>query len=296
MLEVGKILKEERIKQGLSVQDIAIRTHFNVSQIEAIECGDLDYFKDDISYVKFFVQFYCKILGIDFSQFKDEFDQDMVTYTTMLTKQEVEELRQSNERMKKRVVQGKKKKKKKLRLRMDVSVISMLIIAFVMIAALGFAFGRYIFPNIMSPDTGEEPPITSGPYITDPNEGTTSSESVITVPGCSVTVREIDAKNYEFVYQGGCESINVQVSFNHRTWVDASINGTKTTDPKSNYTYVSGNEIVYVLPAENGSRLVLNMGYFKGNVFSVNEEEFELDSSIKNSTSGNTITFTVKGE
>ena len=294
MLEVGRILMEERLKQGLTVEDISARTRFNVSQIEAIERGDLDYFKDDLSYVKFFVQFYCKTLGIDFSRFKDEFDQNMVTYTTMLTQQEVESLRKANEKLKKKV-QGHKKKRKKLRLRMDASVISMLIIASVMIGALGFAFGRYIFPDMMNNQNKEEPAITT-PMITITENTTTSTSNVIVKEACKFELKQEHYNTYNVVYSGDCEDIVVKVKFAHRTWVDATINGERTTTPKSNYTYGTGDEIEYHIPVTTDSKLTLNMGYFKGNQFFINDEMIELDSSIKNSDSGNTVYFIVKGE
>ena len=295
MLEVGRILKEERERQGLTVEDISARTRFNTSQIEAIERGDLDYFRDDLSYVKFFVQFYCKTLGIDFSQFKDEFDENMVTYTTMLTQQEVESLRKANEKLKKKVQGQHKKKRKKLRLRMDASVISMLIIAFVMIAALSFAFGRYIFPDLMNNQNNEEPAITT-PKITITENTTTSTSNVIVKEACELEFKQESYNTYNIVYSGNCEDIVVKVKFAHRTWVDASINGERTNTPKSNYTYGTGEEIEYHMPVSTGSKLTLNMGYFKGNQFYVNDEMVELDSSIRNSASGNTVYFTLKGE
>lgn len=296
MLEVGRILKEERIKQGLTVEDISARTRFNVSQIEAIERGDFDYFKDDLSYVKFFVQFYCKTLGIDFSQFKDEFEQNMVTYTNMLTQQEVESLRKSNDKLKKKVKKQGKKKRKKLRLRMDVSVISMLIIAFVMIAALSFAFGRYIFPDLMNNQNNEEPAITTPKITVSENTTSNTTSSVIVKEACKIDFMQVNYNNYDVVYSGNCEDIVVKVKFAHRTWVDASINGERTTTPKSNYTYGTGEEIEYHMPVTNESKLTLNMGYFKGNQIYINDEMIELDSSIKNSTGGNTVYFTLKGE
>ena len=70
---------------------------------------------------------------------------------------------------------------------------------------------------------------------------------------------------YNIEYSGDCDEIVVKVKFAHRTWVDANINGERTTTPKSNYTYGTGDEIEYHIPVTADSKLTLNMGYFKGN-------------------------------
>lgn len=300
MLEVGTKLREEREKQGLTVQDIADKTHFNISQIEAIESGNLDYFKDDLSYVKFFVQFYCKALGMDFTQFKDEFEQDMLTYTELLSKHEIEQLRISNERLKQKVKKQKTKKgKKKLRLRMDVSVISMLVIAFVMIAALSFAFGSYIMPNLVNTPQKDNNSLTSAPQIsaTINNSTTTTSQAIVTEKeACKVSVSNTDARRYVITYSNTCDQVDLKVKFNHATWVYAWNNGTRVDKPKSDCTYHSGDEIVYEIAATDNNELTINMGYFKSNEFYLNDSLFELDNGIKNYMSGDTITFTLKGE
>lgn len=297
MLEIGKKLMEERVKQGLSVEDVAQKTRFSVTQIEALEKGDLDYFKDDISYVKFFIQYYCKALNIEFAEFRDALDQSMLTYTNMLSEKEVEELRRSNEQIQKKLKQTKVKKHTKKRLKkLDFSLVSMLVIVAFLIGALGFVMGNYVFPNMMNPQKENEIPRVSDTTLPgttlDPN-GTTSSP-IDSNDKCEVVFSMVTSKEYEIRNVNNCKSIPIRIEFNAaKTWVRVDVNGAEDPNIQSRI-YYSG-DIVETSLAGN-DELKLHLGYYYGNKFFVNNEEVNLDSSVSSLTSGDMIYFRVKGE
>lgn len=296
MLEIGNKLKEERLRQGFSLEEMSQKTHFSVTQLEAIENGNLDYFKDDISYVKFFIQHYCKALNLNYGEFRDEFDQSMITYTNMLSAKEVEELRRSNEQIQKKLKEksvSKSKNKKKRLKKIDFSLFSMLVIACVMILALGFVLGNYIFPNLKNPQGNNDVPRVSDTTLpsttADPEEEPNLPEDA----SCEVIFSMVNAKEYEIRNVNDCKKINVKVEFNQRTWIEAKINGTLDENIKSK-VYGKGDSVSTTL--ENiDDELKLNIGYFRGNKFYINDVEVNLESSIANSTGGNVIYFRVKG-
>lgn len=299
MLEIGKKLKDERIRQGFSLEDMSLKTRFSVSQLEALENGDLDYFKDDISYVKFFVQYYCKALNLDYGNFRNEFDQNMVTYTNMLSAKEVEELRRSNEQIQQKLKQSKanKETRKKKRLKkMDFSLFSMLAIALIMIFALGFVLGNYVFPSILNANEPNDVPRVTDPVMpgTSPITDNTGGEDPFPEgEACAVIFASVNAKEYEIRNVNKCSTIEVRVEFNQRTWVEAKVNGMLDANIKSK-VYNSGESIETTL-TNVGDELKLNLGYFRGNKFYINNQEVNLDSSIADSTGGNVIYFRVKG-
>ena len=58
MIEIGKKLQKRRVELNLSYQDISTITKLSIPHIKAIEEGNLDYFKNDLTYVRFYVNSY----------------------------------------------------------------------------------------------------------------------------------------------------------------------------------------------------------------------------------------------
>jgi cytoskeletal protein RodZ len=64
-LKVGRLLKLERIRQGLSIEDLCKKMGTRVQQIEAVESGSEVYFQKHSSPFIWFARLYAKKLGID---------------------------------------------------------------------------------------------------------------------------------------------------------------------------------------------------------------------------------------
>jgi cytoskeleton protein RodZ len=63
-LSVGKILSEERTKQGLSIADVAGRIKFAPRQVEALEADDFNHLPE-LAFVRGFVRSYARLLHLD---------------------------------------------------------------------------------------------------------------------------------------------------------------------------------------------------------------------------------------
>lgn len=63
-LSVGKILGEERVRQGLSVADVAGRIKFAPRQVEALEADDFTHLPE-LAFVRGFVRSYARLLHLD---------------------------------------------------------------------------------------------------------------------------------------------------------------------------------------------------------------------------------------
>ena len=64
-IEVGRLLKVERTKQNLSMEEMCRKMGTRVKQIQAIEEGDTTHFQKHMQPFMWFARLYAKKLGID---------------------------------------------------------------------------------------------------------------------------------------------------------------------------------------------------------------------------------------
>ena len=83
MKNIGLKLKEKRIQNGLSIDEVAEDLKLRPSQIESIEEGRKDDFKD-IFYLKYFIRDYAKYLGLDSDKMLDEFNEYLFDETSKI--------------------------------------------------------------------------------------------------------------------------------------------------------------------------------------------------------------------
>ena len=63
--EIGHRLKLERVKQGLSIEDLCKKMGTRIQQIEAVESGSEVYFQKNSNSFSWFASLYAKKLGIN---------------------------------------------------------------------------------------------------------------------------------------------------------------------------------------------------------------------------------------
>ena len=74
MKEIGETLREARENIGLSIEETASDLKLRPSQIENIEAGNKDAFKD-VFYMKYIIRDYAKYLGLNYEDMIDEFNE-----------------------------------------------------------------------------------------------------------------------------------------------------------------------------------------------------------------------------
>ena len=84
MKEIGAALKESRENTGLSLEEVASDLKLRPSQIENIEAGNMDAFKD-VFYLKYFIKEYAKYLGLSYDDLIDEFNEYIFDYTSKIS-------------------------------------------------------------------------------------------------------------------------------------------------------------------------------------------------------------------
>lgn len=84
MKEIGQKLNEARESIGISIEEAAEDLKTRPSQIENIESGNMDAFKD-VFYLKYFIRDYAKYLGLDYENMVDEFNEYLFDFTSKIS-------------------------------------------------------------------------------------------------------------------------------------------------------------------------------------------------------------------
>ena len=100
MKEIGEKLKEARESIGVSIEEVAEDLKLRPSQIENIEAGNTDAFKD-VFYLKYFIRDYAKYLGLDKEDLIDEFNEYLFDYTSRLSLDDIKAAKKKKKENKK---------------------------------------------------------------------------------------------------------------------------------------------------------------------------------------------------
>lgn len=103
MKEIGEKLKEARENMGISIEEVSGDLNIPVKQIENLEEGNMESFKD-IFYLKYFIRDYAKYLGLNKEDLVDEFNEYLFDYTSKLS---LEEIKKAQKEEKKDKIENK---------------------------------------------------------------------------------------------------------------------------------------------------------------------------------------------
>ena len=96
MKEIGLRLKLKREENGVSLEEAASDLNMRVIQLENIENGKKDEFKDVFS-LKYFIRDYAKYLGLDGEKILDDFNEYLFEETSKISLEEIEEAKKEKE-------------------------------------------------------------------------------------------------------------------------------------------------------------------------------------------------------
>ena len=88
MKEIGLKLKEKRLENNVSLEEAASDLKMRASQLESIEEGRKDDFKDIFS-LKYFIRDYAKYLGLDGEEILDEFNEYLFEQTSKISVEDI---------------------------------------------------------------------------------------------------------------------------------------------------------------------------------------------------------------
>lgn len=89
MKDLGQKLKLKREENGVSLEEAASDLKMRICQLESIEEGRKDDFKDVFS-LKYFIRDYAKYLGLDGEEILDEFNEFLFEETSRISIEDIE--------------------------------------------------------------------------------------------------------------------------------------------------------------------------------------------------------------
>jgi cytoskeleton protein RodZ len=95
MKDIGIKLKEKREENGVSIEEAAEDLKMRPSQIESLEEGRQEDFKDVMS-LKYFIRDYAKYLGLDGEKIMDEFNEFLFDFTSKIPVNDIEKAKTEN--------------------------------------------------------------------------------------------------------------------------------------------------------------------------------------------------------
>lgn len=287
MKNIGELLKQSRIEQNFSLEDAVIKTKFTIAQIRAIEAGDLDYFIDDLSYFSYFIRHYANSLNFDYELIREEVDfiVDSVGYT-----QEVEQIKKIND-IKENIQKSKPKKSKTLKKKknVDYSFVAFLASSILLVVILAYVGIKYV-PGWFKAEPIKPPVVDVKPGET-PDTETPSTETPGEIPGEEepaetdiLKIKQVDPTHYDITDWVDDSDVEIKLVFKaNQTWISATVNGAKLSEPKST-TYYKDDEIVVSEKITENKEIMFHMGIMGGNEFYINGVKVELDETIQNSS------------
>ena len=103
MKEIGEKLKNARESMGITIEEAATDLKLRPSQIEDIEEGNKEAFKD-VFYLKMFIKNYSKYLGLNYDEMVEEFNEYLFDFTSKISIEDI-----------KKAERDQRKKEKKLK-------------------------------------------------------------------------------------------------------------------------------------------------------------------------------------
>lgn len=88
MKEIGEKLKTAREEIGISLEEASTDLKIDKKQLENLEDGNMDSFKDIIN-VKYLIRDYAKYLGLDKEDLVDDFNEYLFDYTSKISLEDI---------------------------------------------------------------------------------------------------------------------------------------------------------------------------------------------------------------
>lgn len=301
MKNVGLRLKEQREEVGFTLEEMSAKTKITTPQLRALEEGDLDFFKEDISYVPYFVRFYAQALYLDYETLRVDVDNAIKELHHTQKLKVVAQNKMIKENIDGRINDKKVSKNTGMlrpagKRKIDYSLLSLLVFIILLLITLIVIFFVFVFPMINQPAaSNNDNTIISLPE--NPNDvDEKPSEDDPNIPFVSaIVISQVNAREYDITGYEANEEVLITVTFVRDVWMKVYIDGVATDNPKSK-TYKKDEVMEIRLLAKDDMNVMLHFGNLKDNVVRINDEEIVWDDSIANWLRGIKISFRFKGE
>jgi cytoskeletal protein RodZ len=287
MLEIGKSLKDRREELGFSLKQMSEKTKVPVNKLQAIEDGNLSYFENDFTYLKFYIRYYCNALHLDFEIYRDLLDKALDEFSNTSKMIKLSEINEVKDRVKDRTIISKNTNKRKI----DISFITFVSSITLLIITLILVFIFLILPNLNK----KEEPLVVNPNIPTPIENTDEEETeVVEVPQV-LTVSQIDDVNYEITGFNANQELTMLINFKSNAYVRIRVDGDSPVN-LPNQLYNVGTTLDFKFNALSDSVLEVYIGWMNGNTITINDIVVPINADIASRNGSVTFKFKLVGD
>ncbi len=287
MLEIGKSLKDRREELGFSLKQMSEKTKVPVNKLQAIEDGNLSYFDNDFTYLKFYIRYYCNALHLDFEIYRDLLDKALDEFSNTSKMIKLSEINEVKDRVKDRTIISKNTNKRKI----DISFITFVSSITLLIITLILVFIFLILPNLNK----KEEPLVVNPNIPTPIENIDEEETeVVEVPQV-LTLNQIDDVNYEITGFNTNQELTMLINFKSNAYVRIRVDGDSPVN-LPNQLYNVGTTLDFKFNALNDSVLEVYIGWMNGNTITINDIVVPINSDIASRNGSVTLKFKLVGD
>jgi cytoskeletal protein RodZ len=296
MDRIASIFKHQRELLGLSLEDLSTKTKLSIYQLQALEAGKIEFFKDDITYFPFMVRFVANTLDINYDSIKPDVEQIIATFHTTQALKKVEQRAIINHSVKQKTSKLGIKKKTSI----DFTFVWLMLILVALVVALIYTFFTVILPGL-SQDPNTDNPIVELPN--DPNDDDVDEEPTDPVDQeIVITVTETTYNTYEISKFDPQTKVTFKVvPLVRQAWIRFALNNTVLNLPATAIYQVGQEIILEHLPTLN-DEINIRVGDIVGNnvEFYIDDTKIVLnsrfDSRASNGGSAGSLTFKFIGE
>jgi len=263
------------------------KTKVPVNKLQAIEDGNLSYFDNDFTYLKFYIRYYCNALHLDFEIYRDLLDKALDEFSNTSKMIKLSEINEIQDRVKDRTILSKNLNRRKI----DISFITFVSSITLLIITLILVFIFLILPNLNK----KEEPLVVNPNIPTPIENTDEEETeVIEVPQV-LTVSQIDSVNYEITGFNTNQELTMLINFKSNAYVRIRVDGDSPVN-LPNKLYNVGTTLDFKFIALNDSVLEVYIGWMNGNTITINDIVVPINADIASRNGSVTLKFKLVGD
>lgn len=317
MNTIGKKLADKRKELKLSYEDVSKMTKLSITHIKAIEQGDLDYFRNDLTYVRFYVRSYCKAIDVPYENFKDDLLDSVDEYSTTMAMKVIKEQEEVDKKISERtasipkaeapqlaqkdrssikqnVKQSSRFKKKKI----DVAFLSLIVVIVLVVGIVLYVGGNALINKLNEEPPKEDPTqdVTPKPEEDkkdneDKNDKDTKEED----SKVAMTLKPNSTYQYEIGGIKAGENFKLEITFkaagSFNLWQG------QTSVPNAYGVYQAGATYTLEAPVQANMTYTANFWNYAGATFKINGKTVEFDANAGLKQEGVTfIEFSFKGE
>lgn len=297
---IGTLLKARREELGFSLSQMSEKTKVPLHKLQAIEDDNIGYFKDEITYLKFYVRYYFTALHLNFDDYKELFSSSIDTYTETAQLVKTQEMRELHKRVAShadvKLNQRKKTGRKGYtkRVRSDLAFILMIVVGLLIVLSLLFIFFKTVLPLLSQTPQDQVVIVVPDPIINDddPTDDPDTEEPVVFTVTQST---ERDQRGQLTIYDvsgftdGDTVTIEVEV-FANASWISSKVDGLATVNPPSK-NYVKGNTYALIVTAQIDRVVEITIGKLQQQVLRINGTEILMDEELLNERISSSFTF-----